>query len=291
MRPTGAKPQSRSIFKTIICWSLFLGLAFLILRSTLSSGNSYSSTIFSKSFIASQNCASTCNKITPSLSDTIIHYATSNITPQQTKKEISVTERILLRKSPCNLLVFGLGYDSPMWAALNYGGRTVFLEENESWINQIKQKFPALESYHAVYDTKLRQSNELMAAASVAEECRKVVDPRQSDCLLALKGLPKEIFEVEWDLIMVDAPTGYNDEAPGRMSAIYTAGLMARNREDGETDVFVHDVDRSVEDKFSMEFLCQGYMVEQEGRLRHFTVPSHRTRLGRPFCPPPRPQS
>ena len=51
---------------------------------------------------------------------------------------------------------------------------------------------------------------------------------------------------------MVDAHTGYHDNAPGRMSAIYTAGLMARNREEGETDVFVHDVDRVlVEDKFS----------------------------------------
>ena len=51
---------------------------------------------------------------------------------------------------------------------------------------------------------------------------------------------------------MVDAPTGYHDNAPGRMSALYTAGLMARNRQEGETDVFVHDVDRVlVEDKFS----------------------------------------
>ena len=37
---------------------------------------------------------------------------------------------------------------------------------------------------------------------------------------------------------MVDAATGYHDNAPGRMSAIYTAGLMAWNREEGETDVF-----------------------------------------------------
>ncbi|KAJ6885197.1 hypothetical protein NC652_032021 [Populus alba x Populus x berolinensis] len=90
---------------------------------------------------------------------------------------------------------------------------------------------------------------------------------------------------MEWDLIMVDAPTGYHDEAPGRMTAIYTAGLMARNRENGETDVFVHDVDRVVEDKFSKAFLCEGYLTEQEGRLRHFIIPSHRTRSGRPFCP------
>lgn len=45
----------------------------------------------------------------------------------------------------------------------------------------------------------------------------------------------------------------------------------------GETTaIFVHDVDRTVEDEFSMAFLCRDYMTEQQGRLRHFTVPSHR---------------
>lgn len=102
---------------------------------------------------------------------------------------------------------------------------------------------------------------------------------------MAIKGFPKEVYDTEWDLIMVDAPTGYFDGAPGRMTAIYTAGMMARNREEGETDVFVHDVNRVVEDKFSKEFLCEGYLREQEGRIRHFTIPSHRARLGRPFCP------
>ena len=60
---------------------------------------------------------------------------------------------------------------------------------------------------------------------------------------------------------------------------------MARNREEGETDVFVHDVDRVVEDKFSKAFLYERYLIEQEGRIRHFTIPSHRARLGGPFCP------
>ena len=117
------------------------------------------------------------------------------------------------------------------------------------------------------------------------EDCKVVSDPRFSKCQLALKGFPSEVYDIEWDLIMVDAPTGYHDNAPGRMSAIYTAGLMARNREEGETEVFVHDVDRVVEDKFSKAFLCEGYLTEQEGRIRHFTIPSHRARLGRPFCP------
>lgn len=71
----------------------------------------------------------------------------------------------------------------------------------------------------------------------------------------------------------------------GRMGAIYTAGMMARNRKEGETDIFVHDVDRTVEDKFSKAFLCEGYMRQQEGRLRHFTIPTHRDSLSKPFCP------
>lgn len=171
-----------------------------------------------------------------------------------------------------------------MWTALNHGGRTVFLEEDKSWIRQIQRQVPSLESYHVVYDTKVTQADELLQIGQ-QEECRGVSDPRVSKCQLALKGLPREIYEMEWDVIMVDAPTGYFDGAPGRMSAIYTAGLMARNKENGDTDVFVHDVNRVVEDKFSMAFLCEGYFRQQEGRIRHFTIPSHRTRLGSPFCP------
>ncbi|KAJ4713772.1 Glucuronoxylan 4-O-methyltransferase [Melia azedarach] len=226
----------------------------------------------------------TCNKISPSLANALVHYATTNITPQQTLKEISVSLRVLEKKSPCNFLVFGLGHDSLMWTSLNHGGRTVFLEEDKSWIDQIKQKLPTLESYHVQYDTKVHQADELIEIGS-REECKAVSDPRFSKCPLALKDFPADIYDTEWDLIMVDAPTGYHDAAPGRMTAIYSAGLMARNKENGETDVFVHDVDRTVEDKFSKAFLCEGYLKEQEGRLRHFTVPSHRTRLGRPFCP------
>ncbi|KAH7524877.1 hypothetical protein FEM48_Zijuj06G0165800 [Ziziphus jujuba var. spinosa] len=228
--------------------------------------------------------STTCGKAPPSLANAIIHYATTNITPQQTFKEISVSSRILEKKSPCNFLIFGLGHDSLMWTSLNHGGRTIFLEEDKAWIDQIKERIPSLEAHHVTYDTKVHQAEELLKLGE-DDECKTVSDPRSSKCQLALKNFPNEVYEIEWDLIMVDAPTGYFDGAPGRMSAIYTAGLMARNRESGETDVFVHDVDRVVEDKFSKTFLCEGYLTEQEGRIRHFIVPSHRTRSGRPFCP------
>ncbi|KAH8480354.1 hypothetical protein Peur_062779 [Populus x canadensis] len=226
----------------------------------------------------------TCTKIPPSLANALVHYVTTNITPQQTLKEISVSLRVLEKRSPCNFLVFGLGHDSLMWTSLNHGGRTVFLEEDKAWIEQIREKLPTLESYHVTYDTRVHQADGLMETG-MGDECKVVGDPRFSKCQLALKGFPGDIYDIEWDLIMVDAPTGYHDEAPGRMNAIYTAGLMARNRENGVTDVFVHDVDRVVEDKFSKAFLCEGYMTEQEGRLRHFIIPTHRTSSGKPFCP------
>ncbi|KAK2982195.1 hypothetical protein RJ640_024940 [Escallonia rubra] len=210
------------------------------------------------------NCSPTCTKIPPSLAQALIHYSTSTITPQQTLKEISVTSKVLEKKSPCNFLVFGLGHDSLMWSTLNYGGRTVFLEEDEAWIEQIKRRFPMLESYHVTYDSKVHQANNLMEVGK-GPECTAIGDNRYSMCQLALKGLPDVVYETKWDLIMVDAPTGYYEEAPGRMSAIYTAGMMARNKKGKETDVFVHDVNRVVEDKFSMAFLCEGYLKKQEG--------------------------
>ncbi|KAK7401490.1 hypothetical protein VNO78_13016 [Psophocarpus tetragonolobus] len=228
--------------------------------------------------------ANACNKAPPSLANAIIHYASTNITPQQTLKEISVSAKVLQKKSPCNFLVFGLGHDSLMWTSLNYGGRTVFLEEDKSWIDQIQHKIPSLESYHVMYDTQVHQADELMKTG-MQGDCQKVSDPRLSQCPLAHKGFPSEVYDIDWDVIMVDAPTGYFDEAPGRMSAIYTAGLIARNKEHGDTDVFVHDVNRKVEDQFSKAFLCDGYFKEQEGRIRHFNIPSHRSRLWRPFCP------
>lgn len=306
-----SKTQYPIGLKLILICLFVLFLLFLVLRSSFSSSqlqnSSLVSAIYQSNIIASSSensqeqsqsstaatsndCPSaetlvpTCTKISPSLANAIVHYATVNITPQQTFKEISVSLRVLEKKSPCNFLVFGLGHDSLMWTALNHGGRTVFLEEDKSWIEQVQRQLPNLESYHVTYDTKVTQADELMEVG-MKEDCRVVGDPRFSKCGLALKGFPSEVYDIEWDLIMVDAPTGWHNEAPGRMTAIYTAGLMARNRESGETDVFVHDVDRAVEDKFSKAFLCEGYLREQEGRIRHFTIPSHRARLGRPFCP------
>lgn len=223
------------------------------------------------------------------VAEALVHYTTSNTTPQQTADEIGVSLRVLQRRAPCNFLVFGLGFDSPMWAALNHGGRTVFLEEDASWIESVRAKHPALESHHVAYDTVLTDADALLALrdhpACVSQP--DLAAAAASDCRLALRGLPPVFRDLEWDLIMVDAPTGWTPQSPGRMGAIYTAGMAARARRPGHgpTDVFVHDVDRPVEDAFSKAFLCEGYLAEQVGRIRHFVIPSHREKDGTPFCP------
>ncbi|KAJ6694993.1 POLYSACCHARIDE BIOSYNTHESIS PROTEIN [Salix koriyanagi] len=94
-------------------------------------------------------------------------------------------------------------------------------------------------------------------------------------CKLALTGLPDEVYDKEWDLIMIDAPKGYFPEAPGRMAAIFSAVVMARGRKgSGVTHVFLHDVDRRVEKMFAEEFLCRKYLVKAVGRLWHFEIPA-----------------
>jgi glucuronoxylan 4-O-methyltransferase len=109
----------------------------------------------------------------------LVHYATSNATPQQTAEEIRVALRVLQRRTPCNFLVFGLGLDSPMWAALNHGGRTVFLEEDAAWIGSVRGRHPALESHHVAYDTALADADALLGLrthpACVAQPDRRGV--------------------------------------------------------------------------------------------------------------------
>lgn len=68
----------------------------------------------------------------------------------------------------------------------------------------------------------------------------------------------------------MDGPSGDMLEAPGRMSTIYTASMLARNG--NTTDVLVHDIDRTVEKWFSWEFLYEENLVSSKGKLWNFRL-------------------
>lgn len=61
----------------------------------------------------------------------LLHFATTSEVPQQSKEELSATLAVLLKRSPCNFLVYGMWHDSLLWATFNHGGRTVFLDESQ----------------------------------------------------------------------------------------------------------------------------------------------------------------
>ncbi|XP_076945002.1 arabinogalactan O-methyltransferase 1-like [Bidens hawaiensis] len=206
----------------------------------------------------------------------ILHYATSRIVPQQSFSEITVSFDVLRAIGPCNFLVFGLGHDSLMWASFNSQGRTLFLEEDPTWVQTVLKDAPELRAEVVKYRTKLSEADELMKAYKSEPECapKKSYIKGNDKCRLALTSLPNEVYETEWDMIMVDAPRGYFAEAPGRMAAIYSAMVMARNRKkSGVTHVFLHDVNRKVERAYANEFLCQKYLKHSVGRLWHFEIP------------------
>ncbi|KAL8193583.1 hypothetical protein R6Q57_026718 [Mikania cordata] len=207
---------------------------------------------------------------------TILHYATTRTTAQQTLPEIKVAVDVLQTLAPCNLLIFGIGHESLMWATLNPRGTTLFLEDDLNSVHKTLNDAPSLRVHHISYDTRLSDADYLLSSYKTSPKCLppNVYLNGNTRCKLALSSLPEEVYKREWDAIIIDGPKGYYGEAPGRMAAIFSAAVMARRRERaGETHVFVHDVDRKVEKEYAQEFLCNNYLVSSENRLWHFKIP------------------
>lgn len=224
--------------------------------------------------------------------DALVQYASAggNSTASMPGADVRAIAAVLRRRAPCSLLVFGLGAETPLWRALNHGGRTVFLDENQYYVSHLEGRHPGLEAYDVAYTTTVREFPDLLDSARAARgaECRPVQNLLFSDCRLAINDLPNQLYDVSWDVILVDGPRGYTASSPGRMSAIFTAGVLARTRagEGVKTDVLVHDYEREVERACSREFLCEeNRVVETSTRsLAHFVVRGGSSARRDAFC-------
>lgn len=168
---------------------------------------------------------------------------------QMTADEMSGIIAAIRAKPNCRLLVFGVGNDSPLWAWINRDGRTVFLEDSVEWTAIVKGRNPDLKILNVQYTTR-------------ADEWRELFDRPDR---LSME-LPAEVRENDWDVVIVDAPVGWYDSSPGRMQSIFMAKRLAV----AGGDIFVHDNDREIEQKYCDHFLQPEKLVNAVGLLRHY---------------------
>ena len=172
-------------------------------------------------------------------------------------RTIAVTVK---RKAPCNFLVFGLGNDAAFWHRLNRGGTTVFLEDNEEWLRKVAGRHPRITASLVDYGTRRAQWRELLDA------------PAQK---LAM-NLPESVERTRWDVILVDAPEGWDEMTPGRMKSIFLASQLVA----ADGDVFVHDCDRQVEQAFCDRFLKPENLFAEVESLRHYRIAGDLCEIG-----------
>lgn len=187
------------------------------------------------------------------------------------RKEYQLLSNLISQRAPCNLLIFGLEPQYLSLSSVNAGGTTIFLEDDVTKISTMTTDSNTTRIYKVNYEVPAKEAYKLLKHARENPACAPSSKQLQvSKCQLALKNLPQEVYELQWDVVVVDGPSGNKPEAPGRMAAIYTASMFARNG--NITDVVVHDVDRTIEKWFSWEFLCDENLVSSKGKLWNFRI-------------------
>ncbi|XP_074348255.1 protein IRX15-LIKE-like [Apium graveolens] len=262
------------------CYLSFISLLTFILTLTI---------LTSKSILTTPPSPTTPTSLPPPILDALLHYTTTKTNSSMTLQELTTISNVLKTcPSPCNFLIFGLTHETLLWKSLNTNGRTIFVDESAYFVGKLEEKHPYIEAYDVVFTTKVNELYDLLdyTKDQIKKDCRPVQNLLFSDCKLAINDLPNHIYEMGWDVILVDGPRGFFPVAPGRMSAIFTAGVLARSKKGGcgKTHVFVHEMDRQVEKVCSEEFLCKENLVETVDLLGHFVV-KNKVVNSHEFCP------
>ncbi|XVF49623.1 hypothetical protein PTKIN_Ptkin04bG0028300 [Pterospermum kingtungense] len=211
-------------------------------------------------------------------------HKTSTDATLLTPKEFMFLSNLINSKAPCNLLVFGLQSQYLNLSSINAGGTTLFLEDDPYKISEAKGHHNGTRIYKVKYQVPAKKAYKLLKHARANPACAPNTSLlQQSTCKLALRNLPQEVYQLSWDVVVVDGPIGDAPEAPGKMSTIYTASMLARAAAK-TTDVVVHDVHRTIEKWFAWEFLCEENLVSARGKFWNFRI-SGRSNSTR-FCTP-----
>ena len=75
--------------------------------------------------------------------------------------ELTSVATTLTHCSPTyNFLIFGISHESLLWQALNFNGKTVYLDKNEFLVSKFKQSHPGIEAYDVLYTNKVSDRSE-----------------------------------------------------------------------------------------------------------------------------------
>ncbi|KAK7265552.1 hypothetical protein RJT34_33172 [Clitoria ternatea] len=282
----GMKGMNLTKKKLIPILVLILSTITILRLMSITVKSSPSSPVISALFLAPQhNCSSPlCSKEAsqaPGSSEN--PTKPPNTTTTLTVKEFKVLADLIALKSPCNLLIFGFQPQYLILSYMNAAGSTIFLEDDPDKISTVRIDSNNTQIHKLEYNMPAKAAYKLLKHAR-QNPAACAPNPRslqKSKCKLALKNLPSQVYEKNWDVMVVDGPRGDSPESPGRMESIYTASVLARAW--NTSDVVVHDVDRMIEKWFSWEFLCDENLLYSKGKLWHFRIrgPSNSTR----FCP------
>ncbi len=132
--------------------------------------------------------------------------------------------REISSRSCPRVLIFGLGYDTPLWqrAVEDASGQVVFVEENDTYIS-MNPSANVLKVTVEEWGTKVGNGS------------------LQPDTHLL--GIHPELVGKEFDVILVDAPTGFSSQRPGRQGACIWASLLASSG----AAIYVDDTERLIE--------------------------------------------
>ncbi|XP_027337419.1 glucuronoxylan 4-O-methyltransferase 2-like [Abrus precatorius] len=285
----GTKGMNLTKKKLIPILVLILSVISLLRLLSLSVKTSPSTPgIFALSPAPQQSCSpplSTQNKVAsqaPGSSEQPRRPPNNNNNNTLTEKEFEVLSDLIALKSPCNLLIFGFQPQYLILSSMNAAGNTIFLEDDPDKVSKVRINSNSTQIYKLEYNMPAKAAYKLLKHARQNPECAPNHRFLQkSKCKLALKNLPSQVYEKNWDVMVVDGPSGDSPESPGRMATIYTASVLARAG--NASDVVVHDVDRMIEKWFSWEFLCDENLLYSKGKLWHFRMRGPSNSTG--FCP------
>lgn len=147
---------------------------------------------------------------------------------------------------PVTMLVFGLGHDSRMWHEAT-GHHTYFVEHDRSWIARYTDMIPVDRIAHYEYPTTVRRT---------MEEWSSIEEGLSAFSLPSMIG-----HHAPYDIILIDGPTGYNGDCPGRVLPCFWSSRPGLARTG--TRVYIDDARRSLEKRcIETFFVRRGHSLE-----------------------------